>query len=418
MRTEQHKEKIINAAKSSVFIIISALIGMGHSGFGRINGDDNVYLDYYYSIAGKFYSPEHVAIVMIDDDSVKHFRDIPTMLWGVQYAKVIRDLNDIGTKSIALDILLPTTLSSILSHMQNSRNGPEPVNDNDIIFLNALSTYNVVLAYEVGKSEQTTSVVTPSPGYISALPDNTARIGFSNFMFDNDGVVRKHISSIKLETDKHARQFGTSDHTIFSLAMSTILATPKDKYQHHNDNTHPKYINYSGPPGTVPRVSFAHFFSPTGISEEEKKLLKDKYILIGCNAAVIGDRQRTPYSRALFGLNTLDMSSVEIHANIIETILRNKELKVAPFPLTAMLWAAFLMINILFDAKFNKIKKLGVINLSLVSLLSLAGYIIFLQGYILPQSGIIKTVAIYFVTVSSFEYLKEFLEKFKTQSQS
>ena len=71
------------------------------------------------------------------------------------------------------------------------------------------------------------------------------------------------------------------------------------------------WINYAGPEGTFPRIGFAELLRDPSRSRD----LKDKCVLVGVTAQAAGDRLFTPFSAGA------GMAGVEIHANILHTLL-------------------------------------------------------------------------------------------------
>jgi CHASE2 domain-containing sensor protein len=70
-------------------------------------------------------------------------------------------------------------------------------------------------------------------------------------------------------------------------------------------------INYAGPEGSFERVSFSELLKPGADSSR----FRDRVVILGVTAQGAGDRLFTPFSSGI------GMSGVEIHANILRTIL-------------------------------------------------------------------------------------------------
>src|SRR5262249_31378304 len=82
------------------------------------------------------------------------------------------------------------------------------------------------------------------------------------------------------------------------------------------------YINYAGPPDTFPRVSLADVIaaSRAGESSRLRSWFQGKIVLIGTDS--IDDRYATPFY-TLFSGPRWTTAGVEIHANTIQTLLKN-----------------------------------------------------------------------------------------------
>jgi CHASE2 domain-containing sensor protein len=83
--------------------------------------------------------------------------------------------------------------------------------------------------------------------------------------------------------------------------------------------TTPMRINFSGPPGTFPAVSFADILAGT----IPPQYFHDKIVLVGITAAGIGEGFLTPFSQ-----NRDRMASVEVQANIINNLLNHNSIQV------------------------------------------------------------------------------------------
>lgn len=153
-------------------------------------------------------------------------------------------------------------------------------------------------------------------------------------------------------------------------------------------------INYCGPPGTFPTVSFADILDGTVPPGQ----LRDKIVLVGTTAAGIGEGLLTPFSQ-----NRDRMSSVEVQANIVNNLLNQKSIQV-PSEATRLL-ACFVMSFSLFVV-FMLLAETGA---TMVWLFSLAG-LIAVDLFMFSQSHLWVDPAI-FLFSASFLYLVTFLFK-------
>lgn len=89
------------------------------------------------------------------------------------------------------------------------------------------------------------------------------------------------------------------------------------------------FINYAGPPGTFPSVSLADFENAykAGNIAQLRNWVSGKIVLIGTDE--LQDRQATPFFTLFSGTNWLT-PGVEIHANVVRTLLTGKFLLPAP----------------------------------------------------------------------------------------
>jgi adenylate cyclase len=154
--------------------------------------------------------------------------------------------------------------------------------------------------------------------------------GFFNILADTDGVVRRTLLALPYGRDPDRANWdmyasidvqairlylGLSDNQVVlnfgdagvaSLEFGPSLVV-------HPDGVARLMINYQGPMGSYKYVSIADVVNrdfPPGT-------FKNKIVLVGATATGIGDLRTTPYG----GVN---YPGVEIHANVIDTILNRK----------------------------------------------------------------------------------------------
>jgi adenylate cyclase len=144
-------------------------------------------------------------------------------------------------------------------------------------------------------------------------------------------------------------------------------------------------INYSGPKNTYPTYSYATLFDPLLWKNNLKSgaVFKDKIVLIGGTAEILQDIHNTP-----FGF----MSGIEIHANILGTLLQDNNIKQLD-----SLYGSSLIILLGLSTSFllnasNSILKKITISLSLLAITIGTGYFVFLQQWMLPLSGLLGAI--------------------------
>jgi adenylate cyclase len=162
----------------------------------------------------------------------------------------------------------------------------------------------------------------------SSLSEGSSSTGFFNIYPDADGVVRQSNLIVP-----YGRSKNFSDWDIYpSLDVQTVRSyfrLPDDQVileygpvgayridfgkfaQVRTDALGRVVINYHGPGYTYPHYSFADVVQDH-VSPEK---LRDKIVLVGATATGIGDLRTTPYGG-------LDFPGVEVHANVIDNMLR------------------------------------------------------------------------------------------------
>ncbi|MEI6533636.1 MAG: adenylate/guanylate cyclase domain-containing protein [Candidatus Roizmanbacteria bacterium] len=143
---------------------------------------------------------------------------------------------------------------------------------------------------------------------------NVSSLGIVNMIPDRDGITR--VTPIKMDTK------GIKSIQNFSIEILKKYYANKKDISHEkelkNIPTSNGYmrIRYIGKPQTYPMYSFADVLN----GKINPSIFTGKIILIGSTASNLHDDQLTPVSEGV------PMSGVEIHANVIQTILDKRYL--------------------------------------------------------------------------------------------
>lgn len=183
------------------------------------------------------------------------------------------------------------------------------------------------------------------------------------------GIFKKNsiLGSVQiLNDDGTARKVKNIDNGFSSFGAVTAL-------QYKENLSIPKVmrIDYSGPQNTFLTLPIADFLS----GKIPENIYKDKIVLIGVTAPDLHDFFLTP-----FGL----LSGVEINANIINTLLRQKFYKDFPefFSILLILLCNLGAVWVIFRVK--KIYRLIFSLLFLLALINIAGILLFSLKIIMP----------------------------------
>ncbi len=289
-------------------------------------------------ITGKKLIP-NVVIVAVDEDSINKVGAWPFR--RSIYANLIQNLY--GAKVIGIDV----------NFKEKSLYGE--VDDN--IFLNSIleSTVPVVLSSEIGERKNI------------LIYDNFKNLnsGFSNLEVSKDGVVRRFV------LNKYNKN---------SFASSIL----KDNYDFTNLKSKSNRIYFYGPQNTFTYFSFSDVIE----GRVNKKFFEDKIILIGATALDLQDFRNTPVGV---------LSGVEIHANIIQSIIDDNIFKESlSWNLIFIFLSVFLISYFVFYIK--KIKNLILISFLFFSSINLAiflfvDYFIILDIFIINVSFIASIIS-------------------------
>lgn len=250
-------------------------------------------IDARFSIRGS--QPSRVSdlvVVEIDETTFSDFanRNIQSNFpFPRRYeARVIDRLRKAGARLIAMDLIFTEQTDA--------------TDDNALIDAVGRAG-NMVLAATATDAHGGTRVL----GGDAALRQLGARAGNVNFIVDSDGVYR-HLN-YKIDRLK-----------TFSVAIaeqSTGRAVPASRFG-GVDGSVP--IDYAGPPGTVPAISFSRVY----FGQFDPKMFAGKIVIVGPSAPTLQDVHQTSTS------GNQQMAGAEIQANATATVLGGVPLRDVP----------------------------------------------------------------------------------------
>ena len=235
----------------------------------------------------------------------------------------------------------------------------------------------------------------PQASWIDPLPAfaNQATVAHVHAAPDPDGDVRSVLLT-KEGANTRRWAFGLEAARLFlgagrpleqldSVTLGSIRLPAS-----HADNRL-LFINYAGPEGTFQRVSFADLIE----RRAEPASFQNKLVILGVTAQGGGDRIFTPVSSGI------GMSGIEIHANVIRTILDKAFLM--PVGPVAEFWLGLLVIGAAVLAMVRLQGTRLLLAFMLVgALLFGAGFVSVSLGYLFPIGSLI-TVFIFAAAVAA-----------------
>ena len=255
--------------------------------------------------------PSPVVLVLIDDPSLRAYGRWP---WSrTLLAELVNKLDEAGAQIIGLDILFAEPQSSTADEalaraMRESR--------------------GVVLADKIASYPDGPRWTEPIPTLASAA----VGVGHAQAVLDNDGVCRRFpLYELTLDGPREAFALAlarkvsplTADRFLAAYAVSI----PED--QQKVATASPVLVPVSFRRGGFETVSAADVLSGRNLPT-----LKGRPVLVGFGAAELGDRLSTPLS------GQLPTSGVEIHAQILDSILNGRVLHALPMWLSSLLLMA------------------------------------------------------------------------------
>jgi len=242
------------------------------------------FLNTYESmISDAFYTPsetdKNIVIIAIDDYSIRNLGLLP---WPREYyAKVLENINQ--SRVIGIDIIFDTE-----SNPENDSKLAYAIKENNVVLAAQYQSFLIIDGKLYGE-------ILLKPNEILGTPDIDFEIGFVNLYIDQDGVVRSFIPRVS----------GAENLEHFSVKIVEKFTT-----KNPNLKSSRMLINYYAEPGGYNYIPFYDVYNKS-ISPS---YFQDKIVLIGVTSPVEHDDYTVPISNK-------DMPGVEIHANLIQSIL-------------------------------------------------------------------------------------------------
>lgn len=300
-------------------------------------------------------SPE-IAIIAIDNSSLKAIGRWPWL--RSVHARLLDILSTAQPKIIGLDVAFPEA------------------SPDDAQLAVALKRAPVVLAAEAEGLHWVKGNLTAEKMLLPVGPlGASAEAGVTNLPPDSDGVVRRAPQAIKTAGGEYQAFF-------FRLSPGVSPASVT--------------INFAGPPGTFETFSYNDVLTGKVLPET----FENKIVLIGATAPDLHDEQLVPTSNGRL------MSGVEIHANIIQTILTRNFLREVPAWVT-ILSIIFLALFCGLVFEYLKAVKALFTAIALAVLYLITALIWFDYGWILNLLFPLATIFLVYVIILLTQYLGE-----------
>lgn len=234
-----------------------------------------------------------VAIIAIDDASIEELGRWP---WSrEEHIRLLKRLQIAGARAVLFDVMFPEPESP----------------DADRAFAEAIKEAGMVTlatAFVFSPDGETTSRFETLPAltaglhreaHINVSPDDDGVLRYTRLLVGYGGRLYPSLGLAGAMDRLGAAQFKAGDYGV-SIGDRAIPTDPDFRY----------LINYTGPHGMFKRIPYADVVRGR-VGDAE---LRDKVLLVGPTALGISDMRITPYSNNTPG--------VEVHANVIESIVR------------------------------------------------------------------------------------------------
>jgi adenylate cyclase len=383
------RKKLIHSALLWVLVV---MIVEAATWTGWLPLSEEMYYDLWHRLAGQRYTPEHVVIVSLDDQSLQDYPDDPLVTWTPHFAHAIAVLRRVGVRVIGLDYLYYVSMESWLKKLDLP--GTDKSRTYDIPLREQLGSGQVVMAARLTVDNQKNhTVLKPIKEYFYSLPRGVGDIGLINLYYDNDEVIRRF--PIGFEDSREQVWFAFAK-------LLTLKARQEDPFRdlqrHRRDpaflskdatdseaweESFLPLIGFVGPPGTFPRLSFRRLLSRDAELDPEIKNLKDKIVILAYEPTYSQDIHLTPYGLGFFKSHTPNMGGAEVHANIIETLLSGQAPRPLPNSLTFFYLLLILAAGTVLVFRLSSWQGLVIVCLGCLGGMLLS-YFLFLKYWLLP----------------------------------
>src|SRR3990172_2438315 len=314
------------------------LIGLGCGGImtillntGLLRGIELKSLDFRFLCRGTIPANDKIVIIGTDEEALDKIKD-PFIFWSPYFADIIKAVAGGGAKAMGLDFLQTIALKKMVDG-----------EDLDGIMADALMEAQNVIMINLLRWDNSANglkALNPMPRYLYAADSDN--IGFSNLTIDNDGCVRRQTL---LLNDWEGNVYAYIGLKIIAKYLNSTIEKKGDRIL-VGDYTIPvnayneMLINFAGPSGTFPIVSFYKVWqlARQGQTDFFKRNFKDKIVLIGPGNIYSQDFKPTPFYRSQYYSGTRQTLGIEIVANVINTILERR------FIVSLSLWQTILII--------------------------------------------------------------------------
>ena len=308
-------------------LAVSLLLVEGVYRISPLETAEYIYSDLWHHLSSVRYTPQHVALVAVDDPSLAQFSEDPLVFWTPLFARACETLQQVGVAVIGVDFLFTITPEKWIAKLQLK--DIEGLKNYDQAFRQILNTGKIVLVGSLvrGNAGVEDTLLLPHQDYLLSLPDFdlTSHIGYANLKTDEDGSIRRYeiapVSNLASGLAEGAPRLALgallavrvrglrADASAWDIAGRTISP---DRLAH---------ISYAGPPGTFPKISFSRLLDGNAAKDPAVLALHGKVVIVGGDFIGMNDVHDTPYSGSLSGAGGALMTGPEIQANIVETLL-------------------------------------------------------------------------------------------------
>ena len=332
-------------------VAASFLVAEASYRFSLLDTVEHVYSDLWHRTSGVRFAPDHVVLVVVDDKSLAEHADDPMVFWTPLFAQAAKTLREVGAAVVGVDFLFALTPEEWINKQHLGLS--QALRDYDLGFRQELNQGQMVIVASLvrGNPGEPDGLLLAHPDYLLSLPgtDFSQYVGFADLQSDQDGGIRRYEiapqANLPADLKAGAPRFALGALVAARAAKADHAAARWQLGGRSIANDHVGVISYSGPPGTITRVSLTRVLAPDAASDPLVQGVRGKAVIIGADFQGMNDVHTTPYSGRLFSGSGGLMAGVEIQANIVETLLSGKATEDITPLLRWLLFAAFIAVT-------------------------------------------------------------------------
>ena len=264
-----------------------------------------------------------IVIVAIAEDSFDEL-DLAWPFPRALHGEVVEKLAAAGALAVGVDVLFPE--SSVRGPADDAALGASVARAGNVVLGAGLT----VVADGLGRR---VDLNPPLP----VIRRGAAAVAPVNVFGDRDGAVRRAPLTVG---EGGAPGFDASLHRV--AVASGLPAAPLPARSEI-------LVNYRGGPGTYPWIPYYQVVR----GEVGPEIVAGKIVLVGPTSPVLHDLFTTPFARGG------DMPGVEIHANVLETLIRGDRIREVPAWASALAAAAVALLGSALVVRFQALRGLG-----------------------------------------------------------
>ncbi len=289
-------------------VLVIAMVGLvGLT--SQIQGVENMCLDFWITHSGRLSPPDDIVVVAIDEPSFQELRR--SWPWPrSMHARLVDALTRAGATVIAFDVIFAD---------------PGDSDEDQTLAMAIRRSENVILAstQDVAASGSFYRKIMVEP--LDALRQAASGVGLAMITPDPDGVVRRFQTVLDGRT--------------------TLPAVVLDRLRAEDQGARSGLIDFAGPSMSVPHISYYQVIDPEHPFPDH--FVRGKAVFIGRSLAATPDPTRAPDSFRVpsTAMDGRYMAGVEIHAQILHTMLHGRSGREASVPVRLAVNCAVLLMG-------------------------------------------------------------------------